>query len=319
MEMQGDTVGVGDGSRFVATIVIGSDVQGPGDDKVIKCNAQKVDVQFNLDAADVVNYAAFHRKLLEVSRPQLPQGGGRPHVPVAAPGISAGSLLIQSNAHLVAAISQMATEDVNSFIIVLMSPKVQSRLVTRTMCFVAPPLAALFAGRDLTEEGEAPSEEEDGALSDDEADRNVTGPSGADFLRGIHAEHDARRTRTQFDADELDVRGGFAAATTPGSMTINIPGLALQTTIAVDPENARALLALDSTMSFIRIHLQPRRRGNWNSKKVIRGMIWEVLQRCVQAVRVDGGDWADELFAEEEEGEEREDVGEPVFEGETDD
>jgi hypothetical protein len=53
MEMRGDTVGVADGSRFVATIVIGSDVQGPGADKVIKCNAQKVDVQFNLDAVDV--------------------------------------------------------------------------------------------------------------------------------------------------------------------------------------------------------------------------------------------------------------------------
>jgi hypothetical protein len=95
----------------------------------------------------------------------------------------------------------------------------------------------------------------------------------------------------------------------------------VQNTIAVDPENARALLALDSTMSFIRIHLQPRRRGNWNSKTVIRGIISVVLQRCGRAVRVgvDGGDRADELFAEEEEGEEREDVGGSVFEGETDD
>jgi hypothetical protein len=63
--------------------------------------------------------------------------------------------LIQSNAHLVAAINQMATEGVNSFIVVLISPKAQSRLVTRTMCFIAPALAALFAGRDLTEEGDA--------------------------------------------------------------------------------------------------------------------------------------------------------------------
>jgi hypothetical protein len=49
-------------------------------------------------------------------------------------------------------------------------------------------------------------------------------------------------------------------------------------------------------------------------------MIWEVLQRCAQAGRVGvgGGDWADGLFAEEEEREELEDVGGPVFEGETD-
>jgi hypothetical protein len=95
----------------------------------------------------------------------------------------------------------------------------------------------------------------------------------------------------------------------------------LQTTISADPENARALLALDSTMSFIRIQLQPRSRGNWNSKTVIRGIISVVLQRCGRAVRVgvDGGAWAGELFAEEEEGEGREDVGGPVFAGETDD
>jgi hypothetical protein len=109
-------------------------------------------------------------------------------------------------------------------------------------------------------------------MSDDEAE-HVTGPSGADFLRGIHAEHDARRTRAQTARRSSQPMSSNSAATTPRSMTINIPGLALQTTIAVDPENARALLALDSTMSFIRIHLQPSRRGNWNSKKVIRGMI----------------------------------------------
>ena len=112
------------------------------------------------------------------------------------------------------------------------------------------------------------------------------------------AENEAQRTRAQFEADELDVRGGIGAA--PGSMTINVPGLSKQTMIAVHPDNARLLLAIDATASVCRDFLQPRLSGDWNSKAIIRRMIWEVFQRSVQAARpgVEDGDWADALFTE---------------------
>jgi hypothetical protein len=281
----------------VFCIVTGSDALGTGENKSIKCNQVNHNIEFEFRPEDAENFTRFNQLVSQLCRSQLPPAsdGVRPHIPVAFPALTRGNIMIQSNAHLWSGLNAMAEQGVTSFIFVLMSPKVQGRLVTPRMCFVADPLRAIIEGRGLTADGEAiPPGDDDGRAEEDEPE--PPGPTGAEFLREIHVENAARRTQAQFDADELDVRGGIGVA--PGSMTINIPGLSLQSVIAVDPRNAAALLALNSTMSTIRDMLQPRMSGAWDSPRVIRRMIWEVLQRCIRSVRpgVDDGDWADELF-----------------------
>ena len=137
---------------------------------------------------------------------------------------------------------------------------------------------------------ERPAADDDSDESDEEGDDDG-GPLA--HLRHMREADETQRALIFDAAGELEVHLPNAHKAPAGPTLLQLPLIPMQAMITVRASHASALVAIDSLMTVIDMHMQPRDLSVFSDFAFVRAMLNELLERHRPQGEPLGPDWTD--------------------------